>query len=131
MLFSLIEFVKNLRDEFSKLESESKEFSQYVKIVKQKYSDKRKKTKKLCDDGKEMEALEKSDKFRIEKFYTIIDKLILELQKRSEAYSQITKLFGFLTKLLNISRDEMRVSAENLIEAYSQDLEEQFIYELK
>lgn len=73
MLFLLIEIVKNLRDEFSKLESELKELSQYVK---QEYSDKEK--KKLCDGGKEMEALEISDKFRIKKFYTIIDKLIVD-----------------------------------------------------
>ncbi|XP_011860156.1 PREDICTED: zinc finger MYM-type protein 1-like [Vollenhovia emeryi] len=130
MLFSLIEFVKNLRDEFSKLESESKELSQFVN---QEYSnaDKRRKTKKLCNGGKEMETLEKSDKFRIENFYTIIDKLIIELQKRSEAYSQITGLFGFLTKLLNISRAEMQVSTKNLVEVYFQDLEEQLMDELE
>jgi len=63
---------------------------------------KRKIIKKLSNNENVAQLLNRSDKFRIETFNVIVDKLITELTKRHEAYNQITQLFGFLTNLLSI-----------------------------
>ena len=90
----MIEFVKQLRDEFLKIETDSKNLSVHVE---QEYSliKKRKIIRKLCDGQKEVDNLNKTDQFGVETFYVIIDKLVAELTKRSEAYNCITGLFGF------------------------------------
>lgn len=45
-----------------------------------------------------------SDKFRIETYYFLNDKLVAELQEQSEAYDHLTQLFYFLLHLLVIDR---------------------------
>lgn len=93
-------------------------------------------TKKLCNGEKEAKILNKSSltctgKFRVKTFYVIIDKLLTELTKRSDGYEQITRLFGFLQSVLTISTDKMATTAKNLVEVYSQVLEDRLLYELK
>lgn len=94
MMFSLIEYLKNLRGDFSKIEKNSKALNT---VIIQEYYDvnKRKITKKLNDGEKEQEKLSGSDKFRVNTFYVIVDKLIAEMHKRIEAYAHITYTFGF------------------------------------
>lgn len=71
------------------------------------------------------------EKFRIESFNVIVDKLRVELEKRSSAYNHITELFGFLTKLTTIEIDEMRECADRLVSIYSHDLERSLGCELE
>lgn len=61
----------------------------------------------------------------------IIDKLVAELQKRSEAYDRIIQLFGFLTQLLFIETDVLEKKVTNLVKVYSDDLENYLSLELK
>ncbi|CAK1594583.1 unnamed protein product [Parnassius mnemosyne] len=104
MLLSLVDFVADLRDTFSDIENQAKQLSNFVD---QEYSDanKRKVTRMLTDKESQASSLSPADKFRVNTFYVIIDKLVVELQKRSEAYDRIIQLFGFLTQLLFIETD--------------------------
>ena len=82
ILFSLVYFVKNLREDFLKIENKTKELS---KFVSNEYSDtrQRKITKKLSDGSISLvrEIFNGADKLRIETFNVIIDKLTIELEK--------------------------------------------------
>lgn len=130
MLLSLIVFVSDLRDEFPTIEAEAKALSE---SVNQDYTDasKRRITRKLTDKDTQSETSNGSEKFRIETFYVIIDRLVTELKKRSEAYSFITNLFGFLTQLMSIDGAELERIARELIEVYPDDLDEDLLIELR
>ena len=43
----------------------------------------------------------------------------------------VNKIFGFLSKLLTISTMELQVSAKKIVEVYSNDLEDSFIFEIE
>jgi len=72
-----------------------------------------------------------SNKFRVETFYVIIDKLITEMHKRIEAYAHITEIFGFSCNLLTMDKDEIKIKAQNLVKIYHKDLQIDLICELE
>ena len=78
MLLSLIDFVKNLRNDFTRFENESKKLSSFIE---KDYSDKnkRKAIKKLSKGENQVDSLSVSDKFRVNTFFVIIDKLVTQL----------------------------------------------------
>lgn len=114
ILHSLVNFISNLRNDFAAIENDAKNLGSFVQ---QEYSDtqKRKITRKCTDNITEIQNLGGSEKFRIESFNVIVDKLRIELKKRSSTYNHITELFGFLTKLTSIEIDEMRECANRLV----------------
>ncbi|XP_065667614.1 uncharacterized protein LOC136087915 [Hydra vulgaris] len=130
MLLSLIDFVKNLRNDFTRFENESKKFSSFIE---KDYSDKnkRKVIKKLSNVENQVDSLSVIDKFRVNTFFVITDKLVTQLTIRSDGYNHVNKLFGFLSKLLTISTMELQVSAKKIVEVYSNDLEDSFIFEIE
>ncbi|XP_065658533.1 zinc finger MYM-type protein 1-like [Hydra vulgaris] len=130
MLLSLIYFVKNLRNDFTRFENESKKLSSFIE---KDYSDKnkRKVIKKLSNGENQLDSLRVSDKFLVNTFFVIIDKLVTQLTIRSDGYSHVNKLFGFLSKLLTISTMELQVSAKKIVGVYSNDLEDSFIFEIE
>jgi len=130
MMLSLVKFLKNLQNDFSGIEKKSKALSS---VIMQEYSDvdKRKITKKLKDGEKKKETLSGSNKFRVETFYVIIDKLITEMHKRIKAYAHITEIFGFLCNLLTMDKDEIKIKTQNLVKIYHKDLQIDLIYELE
>ncbi|XP_065672118.1 uncharacterized protein LOC136089946 [Hydra vulgaris] len=97
------------------------------------YSDKnkRKVIKKLSNGENQVDSLSVSDKFRVNTFFVIIDKLVTQLTIRSDGYNHVNKLFGFLSKLLTISTMELQVSAKKFVEVFSNDLEDSFIFEIE
>ncbi|CAK1600350.1 unnamed protein product [Parnassius mnemosyne] len=88
-------------------------------------------TRMLTDKDLQASSLSPADKFRVNAFYVIIDKLVAELQKRSEANDRIIQLFAFLTQLLFIEADVLEKKVANLVKAYSDDLEKDLSVELK
>ncbi|XP_065658961.1 uncharacterized protein LOC136083486 [Hydra vulgaris] len=88
MLLSLIDFVKNLRNDFTRFENESKKLSSFIE---KDYSDKnkRKVIKKLSNGENQVDSLSVSDKFRVNKFIVIIDKLVTQLTIRSDGYNHL------------------------------------------
>ncbi|XP_065645747.1 zinc finger MYM-type protein 1-like [Hydra vulgaris] len=130
MLLSLIDFVKNLRNDFTRFQNESKKLSSFIE---KDYSDKnkRKVIKKLSNGESQVDSLSVSDKFRVNTFFVIVDKLVTQLTIRSDGYNHVNKLFGFLSKPLTISTMELQVSAKKIVEVYSIDLEDSFIFEIE
>lgn len=130
MLKSLIDFVNNLRVQFDEFENKAKKLGE---IEKFEYSDstKRKKIKKLADGNVQANTLYGSDKFRIDSFYVLIDKLSAELTKRSAAYSHITNLFGFLLQLTFIDEDELKIKIDQLLLIYHKDLDSNLSVEIQ
>lgn len=130
MLFSLVDFVQNLRNKFSDFEAKAKQLSV---LVSEEYADskKRKITKRLTDGEVQASTLSGSDKFRIETYYIIIDKLVNELRKRSEAYNNITQMFGFLLHLLEINEEDLKTKVTKLVEVYADDLNNNLFLELE
>ena len=88
-------------------------------------------TKRLADKTIETVGCRGSDKFRIEIFYVIIDKLVSELEKQSNACDYITQLFGFLCNILDSDLNEIRSCATKLVEVYPNDLYEDLISEFE
>lgn len=124
MLLSLVGFVSDLRNEFESLETAAKALSE---SINQDYSDsnKRRVTQRLTNRETQKETLHGSEKFKIQ------SKLAMELKNRSDAYSYITNLFGFLTRLLTIDGEELGAKVEKLVEVYSSDLSADLLIELK
>lgn len=125
-----IEFVSSLCNQFLKFEAEAKALSEFVN---EEYSDlnKRRAMRKLTNGERQAENLSASEKSRIRTFYVIINKLVVELKKRSEAYNFITNLFEFSTQLLFIDGNELELSAKKLVAVYQNDLSEDLLIELK
>ena len=68
--------------------------------------------------------------FKINTFLPIIDKLNTELRTRMEAYISLSNRFGFLSHLLDLSPDELRAAASNLVRHYPSDLEKELESEI-
>ena len=71
------------------------------------------------------------DKFKVQVFYSILDKLICEMHHRRGAYADVDSKFSFLTaREPELSLQDIRHKASSLVEAYQCDLEEAFVEEI-
>lgn len=70
------------------------------------------------------------EKFRVEVFLVIIDKLTSALQARHKSYTETCDYFGFLTRLKSLSVAEICEASRNLQRKYSTDLQDVFEDEL-
>ncbi|KAE9521910.1 hypothetical protein AGLY_017717 [Aphis glycines] len=77
----------------------------------------------LENRNQETIRLSQREKFRSENFLPVIDQLYTSLTDRIKAYDIICKRFGFFRKLGNIEPSELLLSATNLVNIYSEDLE--------
>jgi hypothetical protein len=71
-------------------------------------------------------SLSASDKFRSQSFYSIIDRLIIEMTKRCEAYKILCERFNFLLDR-SMTGDEVIHKAKELVNTYPSDLKDGFI----
>ncbi|XP_030757412.1 uncharacterized protein LOC115883224 [Sitophilus oryzae] len=128
MLVSLLQFVCDFRGQFESLEEKAKAMSS---ILNTSYQDgyQRRGIKKLADGSTEIPR-QGSDKFRIESYLPMIDKIISELEKRNKAYKEVSDIFGFFSRLSILSSEEIITKARNLILQYSDDLEDNLVQEL-
>jgi len=129
LINSLIDFVSDLRPQFKDFESKAKAMS-----MSQEYrsaTTRQAKRKPRSDDSNVPDhMLTGEDKFRVEAFYVIIDKLISALQQRHRAYKETCGYFGFLTQLGNLSNSEIREASLKLQSKYNTDLHDDFPDEL-
>ena len=68
--------------------------------------------------------------FRVSAFLQIVNKLNSELSSRLEAYESLSGKFGFLSKLTELTPDELRAAASNLVMCYPDDLEQELESEI-
>ncbi|KAL7290655.1 hypothetical protein TKK_0015416 [Trichogramma kaykai] len=108
---SLRNFISCLRDDFIKYKTKAKNLLGYY--------------------GKSQETeFELAEKFRIECYLPIIDKLVQSLDERLSAYREIESYFGFLRNLHTISAQELEERAQKLLELYPDDIDNNITSEL-
>ena len=67
--------------------------------------------------------LSPSEKFRVENFVAVVDQFVASLQGRSDAYTRICSLFGFLRALDAMTVAQIEETAGKLVSTYSEDLD--------
>ncbi|KAM4770907.1 zinc finger MYM-type protein 1-like [Rhinophrynus dorsalis] len=125
---SLVELIKTLRDNFDHYEQLSMamcEVHEYQHDIRRK-----KKHKRRFDETTEGYVIETGkDNFRINTFNVILDELLVELRRRSEAYSALFDRFNFLEKIHTLDLPEISTSAANLLKSFNDDLEDDLVEE--
>ncbi|KAF7653501.1 hypothetical protein LDENG_00082200 [Lucifuga dentata] len=128
LLESLRSFVGSLRDQFSAFEDTARTPS-----TTQSYQHDltpARKRKSFSDESTENEVLlSGSEKYKVETFNVIIDRLISCLTKRTDAYRDITGLFGILFDM-ECDAQEVCSWTTTLISTYPEDLTNELADEL-
>lgn len=123
---SLLSYFQTIRNNFDCYETEAKELvsSDYIQFSC------RKRTRKIMfDEGAILEVeVNPRDTFRTQTFYVIVNKLIIEMGKRKEAYARVDEKFSFLTDS-KLTEVEIKAKAINLVQSYASDLEVDFVDE--
>ncbi|XP_050540304.1 zinc finger MYM-type protein 1-like [Daktulosphaira vitifoliae] len=122
---SLINLVQKTRDNFDEYETRAKKIS---KTTEYNFGISRQKKKKLHFDEKTEQPTELigRDKFRVETFYVIIDKMTNELKKRQQAFKAFCDIFEVLLKITSLNSLEIVKFAEKLQKMYPNDLDNTF-----
>src|ERR1043165_5164055 len=127
---SLRIFVSQMRTSFDNIEEKAKSM-----VIQDEYREVGRRTKRRRQffDEKDLDTpdiqLLPRDKFRVETFFTILDSLDVELNKRLSSSTYLYEMFGFLTEFELLSLEDLRRRAKNLVECYSTDLEVSFVEE--
>ena len=98
------------------------EYSQQAKRVR--------KRKPHAEEGASAEAvLSPRDKFRVEVFHEIMDKLITELDSHNATYADIAERFSVFRLLVSDEavNDSLRAAAERLLVAYEADIDDDLL----
>ena len=134
LLQSLLEFIESLRGRFDEFEQSAIEM---CGIPSYRDEEKRKRSRKRLFDEMDTSDSDMEDTisspredFKINTFLPIIDKLNTELRTRMEAYISLSNRFGFLSHLSDLSPDELRAAASNLVRHYPSDLEKELESEI-
>ncbi|KAJ8938652.1 hypothetical protein NQ314_011391 [Rhamnusium bicolor] len=121
---SLIDFVQSLRNEnmFNTYVSKATEFAE------ESYEyDRQRKCKLFPGDFREDEiVLTGREKLKVDSFYAILDKIIVELKKRSTAYENIFSKFSLFFLMKECSQETLIQKTNCLREYYKDDLEMSF-----
>jgi hypothetical protein len=129
LLESLVVYVESQRGEFHVFEARG-----IARCGNDQFKDSQQRVRarnRRFDDGNaEDTVLSARDVFRTQGVLSIIDHLQSSLHKRIAAYNGVNRKFGFLSKLTTISPSLIRESAEQLILAYPDDLENDLSDEL-
>ena len=128
-LQSLSPFIESLKSTYSEIEREAKQLTGC-----DQYEEERKRVRKRKRHHDELpdetENLPPAKKFELATFNVIIDSLLLELNKRQNAYKKLYNVFGILQDLSEASGEQISTGAENLVAAYPEDLEDDLVAEM-
>lgn len=69
------------------------------------------------------------EKFNVETYFTILDRLKSEVENRCATYNNIFGKYGFLINLSNLSSEEITKKSNKLQKFYSDNLEKSFSFE--
>lgn len=120
LLNSLKQFVKDIRENFTEIETEAKTLTNECLFDDEK---KRVKTRKLqTDESSSNEVnLKGLQKFITQTVYVICDKLISELDRRSQIYSDILKNFKIFFNS-DLAEEDSNICINTLKETYKDDI---------
>ena len=125
LIQSLKLYVNDIRDKFEDYERKAK-----AETTNSEYHDNKRRAPKRSRritflKGPAVDTvLDASAKFRVHTYLPIIDSLITELNRRGEAYEEISTRFTFMIKLVHMNTDEIMKSCAKLATFYHQDLDE-------
>lgn len=68
------------------------------------------------------------EKFKVETYFTILDRLKSELEKRCAAYNDYFEKFDFLVNFNKLSSEDIILKANELQRFYHADLEKSFSF---
>lgn len=123
LLLSLRDFVAAQRDNFAFFEGSALTVTDSVSQDYRHDLQRTKKRKCMADESAEPGVeFSGKEKFRIETFNVLIDKLVSCLNHRLTAYTHLTNLFHVLFMPDNMSNSELTLRAESLAAAYPTDL---------
>lgn len=128
---SLAFYLTDMRDHFDKYEKTAKEILPDVDYKQLKNRIRRR--RKQDDDGLAVDALEDinaRDTFRVFTFYSIIDKLTTEMERRSKVYKDVSAQFSFINNL-QLSEEEYFKGCHSLVSFYQEDLSIDIVGELQ
>jgi len=123
---SLINFVESLRsDEMFEMYVEK---AKCIIVGEYEFESKRNYKRKLqFGESKENEVIMTGkNKFRVETYYVILDRVRSELEKRHLAYENVFKRFDFIGNLIHLSDSTIYEEATKLYNYYAEDLEDSF-----
>ena len=124
LLNSLKEYIQSLRSKFDYYNEAAKELTKCGN-----YRDNNKRIRKVSTkltffySSTENMIFQGKDKFKIEVFMPIIDKLLMELERRSTEYTTIFARFGFISNILDIDKESIIKNCEKLCENYPNDFD--------
>uniref|UniRef100_A0A671WKW6 HAT C-terminal dimerisation domain-containing protein n=1 Tax=Sparus aurata TaxID=8175 RepID=A0A671WKW6_SPAAU len=132
LLKSLRAFVSSQRDQFDIYEKAALNVTGVNKTYKRDLQRSRKRKTFADEEGaNDVSNLHSGrDKFKIETFYVIIDKLVSCLDHRLSAYKHLTEIFGVLFLVETASSSEITEHANTLVSAYPSDLDSGLANEL-
>lgn len=65
-----------------------------------------------------------------QKFFMIVDHLLVSLEKRAKAYEDLASVFGFLPEISSMSSNDLVAAAQRVVAKYPDDFEMQLGEEL-
>lgn len=128
LLKSLLDFLTSQREMFDDYEKKANEKSEA------QYTDESRRLrvrKRHHNDGDAEEVvLRGREKFKIETYFPILDKICAELSRRMDAYNKVHSLFGFLVEFPSKTDAEIKEAAQRFRENYPEDIELEFADEM-
>lgn len=129
-LISLKDYVASKRDSFENYVKEGKELSDSTEYVQARHKFRNVRLNPL-DYGHTKEVqLTPSEKYRTESFLSVIDQFVASLDRRLQAYKDISSKFGFFSNFNELSSDKLKAAADHLLKCYPDDLDGTFCDEL-
>lgn len=126
---SLIGYFSSMRDQYDSYEERGKKYTK--EVIYKKDQERKKQRKRQFDEGDGCEVkLDGKNDFRINVFIKILDSLNQELEHRVQVYSEIEKVFGFLSNIQTMDDADIRINSNLLQNLYPQDLDESFMEEM-
>ena len=123
LLKSLASFMQSLRDQFDTFVVDGVERSGTEEFARGWRRRKRNVRFAPLDYGHTPEVeLDAKESFRISGYVAVIDVLLSQLKKRTNAYSEMSDRFGFLRALVQLEVEQIRESCSKLVELYQEDL---------
>ena len=130
LFLTLETFIAELREKFDQLLHEARNLMPDVKQELATVQKRRRRRKHQADDSREPDTnLEGAQKFRVETFFVIIDKILVSLVQRCRAYKQISQDFAFIQSLQENDLIKLKLDVSTLVTKYTRDLESNCIDE--